>query len=185
VRKFGWLMVLAVGMLVPAKAMRAQVAIYGEGTADFLNNGPYTDFLYGGTGGVLVDLGSWRNRITLSGDLQGDFVFDENPPLKYTGGNSPGESYLAVTVGPRVTFTPHFFKLAPYIQANAGFARYGDPLVHSATDSVIAGQAGVMRRISPRLDGVLDYSYTYYGYNAGYYSPQAFRIGVVYHFAKR
>lgn len=185
-KRLGWLILLAVAAIASAKTSQAQVAIYGEGTADYLNNGPYTNYLYGGTGGVLIDVAQfWHDRLTLSADLQDTFVFDYNAPPKYSGGNSPGESYNALTIGPRISLAPSLYKLAPFIQANVGFARYGDPTIHSSTDSVIGGQAGVTRQLTPRLDVVLDYSYTYFGYNAGYYSPQAFSAGVLFHFAKR
>jgi hypothetical protein len=176
---------LAVAIMISAKAALAQASVYVEGSAYFLNNGPYTDFLEGGKAGVLFNLAQvWNDRITLSADFQGDFGYNGTEPA---GGNynSPGESYDALTVGPRVSLKPLFYKLAPYAQLNIGFARYGDPINHSSTDTVVGGQAGVTRRLTPRFDAVLDYSYSYFGYNFGYYNPQSFSAGVVYHFAKR
>jgi hypothetical protein len=176
---------LAVAMLVSAKAAQAQASVYVEGSAYYLNNGPYTDFLEGGKAGVLFDLAQvWHDRITLSADLQGDIGYNGTEPA---GGNynSPGEYYDALTVGPRVSLKPLFYKLAPYAHLNIGFARYGDPINHSSTDTVIGGQAGVTRRLTSRLDGVLDYGYSYFGYNFGYYNPQSFSAGVVVHFTKR
>lgn len=176
---------LAVAMVVSAKAAQAQASVYVEGSAYYLNSGPYTDFLEGGKAGVLFDLAQiWRDRIALSADFQGDLGYNGSKPA---GGNynSPGESYDALTVGPRLSLKPVFYKLAPYVQMNIGFARYGDPISHSSTDTVVGGQAGVTRRLTPRFDAVLDYSYSYFGYNFGYYTPQSFSAGVVYHFSKR
>jgi hypothetical protein len=93
--------------------------------------------------------------------------------------------YDAITIGPRLALTPHFFKLSPYVQGNLGFARYHDPNTHSATDNVFGGQAGVTRRLTSRFDAVVDYSYSYFGFNSGFYHPQTFSVGAVYHFAKR
>jgi hypothetical protein len=178
--------VLAITILVSARASQAQASIYGMGTTDFLNNGPYTDFLYGGTAGVLVDVGTgWHDRLTLSMDLQGNFVSSNTHPTSAGAGFSQGETYDAITIGPRLSFAPSLFKLAPYVQGNFGFARYHDPLNHSSTDNVFGVQGGFTRRLTPRFDALLDYSYARFGYNSGYYTPQTFSIGAVYHFAKR
>jgi opacity protein-like surface antigen len=161
---------------------QAQVAAYGEFTADYLNGGPNTNFLYGGSAGILLDGPKAFNKILLSAAIQGNFA--------YSGATSPkapfstGEAYDAATIGPRATFAP-FLKLAPYIQFNVGFARYHDNFTHSTTDYVFGGQAGVTRRLTPHLDAVLDYSYSEFGYNSGVYSPQSFSVGALYHFAIR
>jgi hypothetical protein len=157
-----------------------------NGTTNFLNNGRYTDFLYGGTAGILVDVGTgWHDRMTLSADFQGNFVYSNTHPGSSGAGYSQGETYDAITIGPRLSFAPTLFKLAPYVQGNFGFARNHDPLNHSATDNVFGEQGGVVRRLTPRLDAVLDYSYARFGYNSGYYTPQTFSLGAIYHFAKR
>lgn len=182
-KKLSWLVAaLSIAMLVSAKESQAQASVYGEGTANYLNNGPYTDFLSGGVAGVLINLTeAWHERIIISADVQGNFVLSGTEPTGY----SNNETYDAITLGPRFSLTPHFFKLAPYVQFNAGFGRYHDPNVHSATDNVFGVQGGVTRRLTSRFDGVLDYSYSRFGYNANYYSPQTFSIGALYHFSRR
>lgn len=186
-KRLGWLIVLvSVAVLAPATMSHAQLSVYGEATADYLNNGPYTDFLTGGTAGVTIDLAQvWHDRITVSADVQGNFVFNNTLPANAPPAYSTGETYETVTVGPRLSFAPHFFKLAPYVQANVGFGRYHDPFTHSVTDNVFGAQGGVTRRLTPRFDAVLDYSYSRYGYNAAYYNPQTFSVGAIYHFVKR
>jgi opacity protein-like surface antigen len=182
-----WLIILlSVGMLAPGKTMQGQVSLYGEATADYLNSGPYTDFLEGGTAGLLVDLEQgWHSRITFSADLQGNFVYEDSKSSLGVPAFTAGEMYDAVTVGPRFSLAPHFFKLSPYVQANIGFARYHDPVTHSATDSVIGAQAGVIRRLTSRFDAVVDYSYSRFGYNSNFYNPQTFSVGAVYHLVRR
>lgn len=178
----GLALLLSMAMLAPASALHAQASVYVEGTANYLDNGPYTDFLSGGTAGLMFDLvQTGHDNLTISVDLQGNFSVSGTEPV----GLSDRETYDAVTAGPRFSLKPHFFKLAPYAQLNVGFARYWDPLAHSTTDNVIGGQAGVARRLSSRFDAVVDYSYSHYGYNFGYYSPQTFSAGVVWHFVKR
>jgi len=173
---------LAVLVLGSVTHSQAQASVYGEATANYLNNGPHTDFLSGGVAGVLVNLALvWHDRLTIAADVQGNFVLSGTEPMGY----ADRETYNAITVGPRLSLTPHFFKLAPYVQLNAGFARYHDPITHSVTDNVFGAQAGVSRRLTSRFDGVLDYSYSRFGYNANYYSPQTFSVGAVYHFSKR
>jgi opacity protein-like surface antigen len=173
-------------MLGSGKLTQAQTSVYAEASASYLDNGPYTDFLEGGTAGVLVDLArGWRNRITFSADLQGTFLFNNTEPGPSSMFYTAGEMYDAVTIGPRLSMSPHFFKLAPYVQMNLGFARYHDPVTRSTTDNVYGGQTGVTRRLTSRFDAVLDYSYTRFGYNTNYYSPQTFSLGAVYHFTKR
>jgi len=174
---------LAVAFAVGSPA-RAQIAVYAEGSANYMNNGPYADFLYSGTTGVVIGLAEiWHNRVVLSGDVQGNFGFNNSHPSIATF--SSNETYNAITVGPRIGLKPHFFKLAPYIQGNIGFARYHDPITHSTTDAVFGGEGGVARQITPRFDAVIDYSYSYFAYNSGYYNPQTFGVGIAYHFTKR
>jgi hypothetical protein len=182
-----WLvLLLAVGTLVAGKAAQAQVALYGEATADYLNSGPYTDFLDGGTAGLLVDLAQgWHSRITFSANLQGNFAYNNSQSSLGVPAFTAGEMYDAVTIGPRLSLAPHYFHLAPYLQANIGFARYHDPVTRSITDNVFGGEAGVTRRLTPRFDAVVDYSYSYYGYSSGFYHPQTFSVGAMYHFTKR
>ena len=179
----GLIALLAVAFAVGSPA-RAQVSLYAEASANSMNNGPYADFLYSGTTGVVIGLGEfWHDRVVLSGDVQGNFGFNNSHPSFPTFASN--ETYNAVTLGPRIGLKPQFFKLAPYIQGNIGFARYHDPITHSSTDAVFGGQAGVARQLTPRFDAVVDYSYSYFAYNSGYYHPQTFGIGIAYHFARR
>ncbi|MDR3745124.1 MAG: outer membrane beta-barrel protein [Acidobacteriaceae bacterium] len=186
-KQASWLVLLIfVALLGQGRSAQAQIALYGAASANYLNNGPYTDFLEGGSAGILVDLGkTWHSRITLSADLQGDFVYNNsqaNPPIP---GFTAGEMYDAVTIGPRLTLAPRFYKLSPYVQGNLGFARYHDPVTRSITDNLVGAQAGVTRQITSRFDALVDYSYSYYGYNFGFYHPQTFSIGAMYHLTKR
>jgi len=187
VKKLNWLiLLLAVGTLGSGNAAQAQAALYGEATADYLNSGPYTDFLEGGTAGILVDLAQgWHSRIKFSADLQGNFVYNDSKSSLGVPAFTAGEMYDAITIGPRLSLAPRFFKLSPYVQGNIGFARYHDPVTRSTTDNVFGGQAGVTRRLTPRFDAVVDYSYSYFGYNFSFYHPQTFSVGAMYHFTKR
>jgi opacity protein-like surface antigen len=186
-KKASWLvLLLSVAVLGAGKMAHAQISIYGAATADRLNSGPYTDFLEGGTAGVLAELGKgWHNRLTLSADLQGNFVYDNSTPHSTSAFYTKDEMYDAITIGPRISLAPYFFKLAPYVQMNLGFARYHDPNTRSTTDNVLGGGAGVTRQLTSRFDAVVDYSYSHFGYNSGFYNPQTFSVGAMYHFTKR
>lgn len=186
-KKLDWrIVLLAAVALIPVRTLQAQTSIYVQGTADYLDNGPATDFLSGGTAGVLIEVAQARkDRIALSADVQANFVYNNTHPASIGTGYSQGETYDAITVGPRLSLAPHFFKLSPYVQANVGFARYHDPIHHSATDNLIGGQVGATRRLTSRFDASVDYSYSRFGYDAAYYNPQTFSVGVVFHLAKR
>jgi len=186
-KQASWLvLLLLVALLGQGTAARAQVAVYGEATADYLNSGPYTDFAEGGTAGILVDLRKgWHDHITVSADLQGNFAYNNSKSSLGVSAFTAGERYDVVTIGPRLSLAPHFFKLSPYVQVNVGFARYHDPVTRSTSDNLIGGQAGVTRQLSSHFDAVADYSYSNFGYNAGFYHPQSFSVGAMYHFAKR
>jgi hypothetical protein len=186
-KKVSWLvLLLSVAALGATKAAQAQIALYGEATANRLNSGPYTDFVEGGTAGLLVDMKTgWHDRLTFSADLQGNFAYNNSKSSLGIPAFTAGEMYDAVTIGPRLSLKPHFFKLSPYVQGNLGFARYHDPVTRSTTDNVIGAQAGATRQLTARFDAVVDYSYSYFGYNAGFYHPQSFSVGAVYHFTRR
>ena len=70
-KQASWLAILIFAALLSQSAKsRAQIAIYGTATADYLNSGPYTDFVEGGSAGLVVDLKQgWHDRITFSADL--------------------------------------------------------------------------------------------------------------------
>jgi len=166
--------------------VHAQISMYGAATANYMNNGPYANFLYGGTAGVIFGGPAlFKQRVVLSADVQGNFVFNNTEPGPPASFLSPGELYDAVTVGPRLSLAPRFLNLSPYVQMNVGFARYHDPVSHSSTDSVLGGQVGVTRRLASHFDALLDYSYSTFGYNFGYYHPQTFSVGLVYRLAGR
>ena len=69
-------------MFGSVRQSQAQASVYGEATANYLNNGPYTDFLSGGVAGVLVNLALvWHDRLTISADAQGNFVLSGTEPV--------------------------------------------------------------------------------------------------------
>jgi hypothetical protein len=43
----------------------------------------------------------------------------------------------------------------------------------------------VSKQLSPRWDGVFEYSYSEFGYNVGEFNPKTLSLGAVYHFVKR
>ena len=108
-KRMNWLvLLLTVGTLAAGKTAQAQVALYGEAAADYLNSGPYTDFLEGGTAGLLVDLAQgWHSRITFSADLQGNFVYNDSKSSLGVPAFTAGEMYDAITIGPRLSMAPH------------------------------------------------------------------------------
>ena len=183
-RKINWPVgLLLVAMLASGVRAHGQVSLYGEGTADYLKGGPDTNFLYGATTGVLIDGPQLiHNKLLVSADFQGNFVYESGAGGTYL---AAGEQYDAITLGPRFTLVRTFFKLQPYAQFNVGFARYHDPTIHSTTDSVYGVQGGVTRRLTPRFDALVDYSYSQFGYDSNYYNPQTISAGLVYHFVKR
>jgi hypothetical protein len=174
--KYGWVVLLVlVGMMSP-RAAKAQASVYAEFTASDLQGGPKGDYLYGGQAGVLIDGPKLFKHVLLQADLQGRFVTENS------------ESLIGIVVGPRFSVAPkkkYFFKLEPFAEFNVGFARYNDGSNNSTTDGLFSTQGGVTRPVTSHLDAVLDYSYAFYGYNFGYYQPQSYSGGVVYHFSKR
>jgi hypothetical protein len=174
--KYGWVVLLVlVGWMSP-RAAKAQASVYAEFTASDLQGGPKGDYLYGGQAGVLIDGPTIFKHVLLQADIQGRFVTENS------------ESLTGVVVGPRFSVAPrkkYFFKLSPYAEFNVGFARYNDGSNNSSTDGLFSTEGGVTRPVTSHLDAVLDYSYAFYGYNFGYYQPQSYSGGVVYHFAKR
>jgi hypothetical protein len=182
--KFGRLVVLslvvAVSLVAPMSKARAQAALYGEFSVSDLHNLVSTDYLYGGTAGILYEGPTVFKHVLISGDLQGRFL------RKSTAPNHPGpELYNGITVGPRFS-VPLKHGISPWGEFLLGFARYDSGAVHgSTTDSTIEINGGVTKVVSPHWDGVADFSYAQYYGLGGEYNPKTYSIGAVYHFSKR
>jgi opacity protein-like surface antigen len=171
--KRGWMvLLLLIGFAVPA-ASHAQVSAYGEFSATRYFGTVEQDYFYGVSAGVLIDGPQIFHKILVSADIQGRFV------------GSNGEHLNGVTVGPRLTLPWHRAKLNPYGEFLVGFARYNDGHNNKSTDDIFEVNAGVTRQLTPRWDGVFEYSYSQYGFNGGEFNPKTFSIGAVYHFVKR
>ena len=182
--KFCWaVLLLLVGLAVP-RASQAQVSAYGEFSATDLTNLVNTNILYGATAGVLYDGPTLFHHMLVSADIQGRFVFGD------------GEKFNGVNVGPRFSFPlkKRLFRVAPYGEFLVGFARFNGnaatqffngPLNNQTTDATMQINAGVAKQVSPRLDVVLDYSYSQYYAYGGQYNPKTGSAGIIYHFVKR
>ena len=172
--KFRCLVILLlVGAVVP-KATQAQASIYGEFSVTDLHNLTSTDLLYGATTGLLYDGPTIFHHLLVSADIQGRFVHE------------PGGKILnGITVGPRFS-VPLRHGLSPYGEFMVGFARYDMVTVGgSTTDGTFQVNAGVAKRISPRVDLVADYSYAQYYAFGGQYNPKTFSAGGIFHFNRR
>jgi hypothetical protein len=172
--KRGWMaLLLLVGFAAPV-ALHAQASVYGEfSTTRFFGTNEQSTF-FGGTVGVLIDGPTIFHKILVSSDIQGRFV------------GSNGEKLDGATVGPRFSLPLHRVNLTPYGEFMVGFARYGGgPAGIASTDYMFQGNAGVSKQLSPRWDGVVEFSYAGFGYNVGEFNPKTFSIGGVYHFVKR
>jgi hypothetical protein len=172
--KRGWMvLLLLVGFGAPV-AVRAQASVYGEfSTTRFFGTNEQSTF-FGGTVGVLFDGPTMFHKILVSSDVQGRFV------------GSNGENLDSGAIGPRFSFPLHKLKLTPYGEFMVGFARYGGgPAGAASSDYLIEGNGGVSKQLSPRWDGVFEYSYSEFGYNVGEFNPKTLSLGAVYHFVKR
>jgi hypothetical protein len=171
--KRGWLglLLLVVGLRAPLAA-HAQVSAYGEFSGTYLHN-LVTDYtLYGATTGVLIQ-GPSMKRFVLSADIQGRFV------------GSNGRRMDGVTVGPRFSIDLHRLKISPYAEFMIGFARYNNGAGLATTDGTFQVNGGAAKRVSPRWDVVLDYSYSQFYEGGGEFNPKTVSLGAVYHFVKR
>ncbi len=181
--KFGRSMVLYLaGMAIFGGAWSvagAQVALYGEFSASDLHNLVSTDYLYGGTAGLLYDGPTLFKHVLVSADIQGRFLRkSQTSPLN-------AELYNGITIGPRFS-VPLKHGISPYGEFMVGFARYNSGAVGgSTTDSTIEINAGVAKKLTPRLDLVADYSYAQYYGLGGEYNPKTYSIGGIFHFTKR
>jgi hypothetical protein len=155
-----------------SRAAHAQAAVYGEFSVDYMHNLTSTDLLYGATTGFLFEA-STSHHVVLSADVQGRFV------------GKSGDRMDGVTVGPRFSF-PLKHGFAPYAEFMIGLARYNNPaLGNPATDSTFQVNAGLAKRLTPRFDMVVDYSYAQYDLFGGQFNPKTFSVGTIFHFKKR
>jgi len=174
--KHGWLvLLLLVVTITPGKA-NAQASVYGQFSVSDLTNLTSTDLLYGATTGFVVDGPTWHHMV-ISADIQGRFV------------RKSGESLNGVAAGPRFSYPLKKHGLIPYGEFLVGFARYNSNYVQNqmlaTTDSQIQVNAGVAKRLTPRWDVSVDYSYSQYYAFGGEYNPKTFGVGAIYHFVKR
>jgi hypothetical protein len=160
--------------LVPALA-QAQASVYAEFSASDFKGGIQTNYLYGGTTGLLIDGPKLFHKVLLQANLQGRFV------EKY------GESYYGGTVGPRFVMPFHAKGFHPYAEFLVGFARFhkGVPVNDLVTtDNTFQVGVGATRHIRGRFDGVVDFSYAQYGAENGQYNPHTFSAGILFHVSR-
>jgi opacity protein-like surface antigen len=158
---------------------KAQVSVYGEFSVSDLHNLVSTDYLYGGTAGLLYDGPTVFKHLLISADIQGRFV------RKSPTASLNAELYNGITVGPRFS-VPLKHGISPYGEFLVGFARYDSGAVGgSTTDSTIQVNAGVAKKLTSRFDLVADYSYAQYYGLGGQYNPKTYSIGGIFHFTRR
>ncbi len=157
----------------------AQAALYGEFSVSDLHNVVSTDYLYGGTAGLLYDGPTLFKHLLASADIQGRFLRkSQATPLN-------AELYNGVSIGPRFSF-PLKHGFSPFGEFLVGFARYDSGAVHgSTTDATIQINGGVAKRLTPRFDAVADFSYAQYYGLGGQYNPKTYSVGGIFHFTKR
>jgi len=157
----------------------AQAALYGEFSVSDLHNLVSTDYLYGGTAGVLYDGPTIFKHVLVSANIQGRFLRkSQSAPLT-------AELYNGVAIGPRFS-VPLKHGISPYGEFLVGFARYNSGAIGgSTTDSTIEINAGVAKRLTPHFDLVADYSYAQYYGLGGEYNPKTYSVGGIFHFTKR
>jgi len=173
---------LVVLLLIVGAGSRAyaQAALYGEFSVSDLHNLVATDYLYGGTAGLLYDGPTVFKHILVSADVQGRFLRKSAAQ----SGNS-AELYNGISFGPRFS-VPLKHGIATYGEFLLGFARYDSGAVHgSTTDSTIQVNGGVTKVLSPHFDAVADYSYAQYYALGGQYNPKTYSVGGIFHFNKR
>jgi hypothetical protein len=174
--KLYWMTLLLFAGLILPSAGRAQISLYAEGGASDLAGGTGAHFLYGGAGGILFNVPVPAKHILLSADIQSRYV------------QSSGERFIVALVGARLTIPLNKFGLNPYGEGSLGFGRYRAstaPGAENTSDNVWQVQAGVTRRLAPRLDLVADYDYSQFGADNGRFNPKNFNAGVVIRLNKR
>lgn len=182
--KFGRSVVLslvaAIVMMAPMSKAVCQVAVYGEFSVADLHNLVSTDYLYGGTAGLLYDGPLVFNHLVISANVQGRFLQKSATQAGYSS-----ELYDGLAVGPRFSI-PLKHGISPYAEFLLGFDRYNSGAVHgSTTDGTMEINGGVTKRLSPHFDAVADYSYSQYYGLGGEYNPKTYSIGGIFHFTKR
>jgi hypothetical protein len=178
-RSVGLSLVGAVILAVSWHSSSAQAALYGEFSVSDLHNLVSTDYLYGGSAGLLYDGPTLFKHVLASANLQGRFLRkSQTSPLN-------AELYNGISIGPRFSF-PLKHGISPFGEFLVGFARYDSGAVHgSTTDSTIQINGGVAKKITPRLDVVADFSYAQYYGLGGQYNPKTYSVGGVFHFTRR
>lgn len=174
VRKAVLLVTSVVLALVPTLA-RAQASVYAEFSASDLKGGLQTNYLYGGTTGLIVDGPKLFHKVLLQGNLQGRFV-EKN-----------GESLYGGTVGPRFVMPFEGYGFRPYAEFLVGFARFtkGVPVNNLVTtDNTFQVGVGAARHIRGHFDAIVDYSYAQYGAENGQYNPHTYSAGILFHISR-
>jgi len=173
VRKLiGFLVMLFVcGASAPGQA---QVAAYGTFSVTKAQNLVSDNVLYGATTGLLLTKLQGFKGFDFGANLQGRFVQTGNFSLD------------AVTFGPRVKL-PQVIGLRPYAEFLVGFAHVKNTAdqANASTDSTIQINGGVMKRMTPRLDIVGEYSYSQLYAFGGEYNPKTVSVGAIYYFSRR
>jgi len=159
------------------QAAHSQTAVYASFSDSVMTNLVTTQYVPGATVGLLVDGPLLFHHAQLATSIQGRFV--ESSTTKLNGG----------AAGPRFTF-PLKHGFAPYAEFMVGFARLYSSGANtgfsgSTTDAELEINAGVARRIGPRLDIVADYSYAQYYALGGQYNPKTVSIGAIFHLSRR
>jgi hypothetical protein len=160
--------------LAPSLA-HAQASVYAEFSASDLKGGLQTNYIYGGTTGLLLDGPRLFHKVLLQANLQGRFV-EKN-----------GESLYGGTVGPRFVMPFQGKGFRPYAEFLVGFARFtkGVPVNNLVTtDNTFQVGVGATRHIRGRLDGVVDFSYAQFGAENGQYNPKTYSAGILFHLSK-
>jgi hypothetical protein len=172
-----WTIALLSLMSIASRAAWAQADFYAQFSESEMTNPVSTQYLPGATVGVMLEGPSVFHHVLIAADIQGRFV--ESSSLKLNG----------AVVGPRLS-VPVKHGLVPYGEFMIGFARLfsnapGINLNGSTTDSEIQINAGLAKRISPRCDATVDYSYAQYYGLGGMYNPKTFSAGAIFHLQKR
>ena len=152
----------------------AQAAAYGTFSVTKAQNLQTDNILYGATTGLLLTRPEGFKALHFGADVQGRFV------------RTGSFDFDAITFGPRVQL-PRVIGLRPYAEFLVGFARVNSPAdqAKASTDSTIQINGGLMKRITPRVDLVGEYSYSQLFAFGGEYNPKTFSVGAVYYFSRR
>jgi hypothetical protein len=152
----------------------AQVAAYGTFSVTKAQNLASDNILYGATTGLVLTKLHGIGKFDFGANLQGRFVSAGNFNLD------------AITFGPRVLL-PRLIGLRPYAEFLVGFAHVKSPAdqAQASTDSTMQINGGVMKRLTPHLDLVGEYSYSQLYSFGGEYNPKTFSVGGVYYFSRR